>query len=396
MFVILLFVVFLSACNDSSDKNSPLPDKSGKDSVETKINRDSLEKAQKTNELDRFPKVKYHRVVLRDRKHRDSLIWAFREDKKNPMKNEVFCTINRKARHYMRVGDTVLVPDTILDEKIAYSVFPQYYHEAKDIPKIVIMSNAYQAYAAYEYGEQVHFAAVNSGKEKTPTFPGRYYLNWKSELRISSLDSTWEMPFTWNIHRYAGSAFHQFTMPGYPASHSCARQFREDAEWLYHWGEGSEYVDGKPVKETGTPVLIIDNYDYSRGKKGPWLYLSSNKDHLIELPEDPLNYELPYIPITQIPEEARGLLPDKERYIHAEDTLRARGWVRDNVKLTESVNFNKLRREKKLAELRKKEKEDSLNKNVIKSTDIDEIKKKLEYLENEEIEIQNDEPPEKH
>jgi hypothetical protein len=359
------------------------------------INRDSLEKVTNQEKYDRFPEVKYHRVVLRNKKHRDSLLYAFREDKKNPLKNQVFCTINRKARHYMRVGDTVLVPDTILPEKIAYSIFPQYYHEAKAIPKIIIMSNAYQAYAAYEYGVQVHFAAVNSGKEKTPTFPGRYYLNWKSELRISSLDSTWKMPFTWNIHRYAGSAFHQFTMPGYPASHSCARQFKEDAEWLYKWGEGSDYVDGKPIDTSGTPVLIIDNYDYSRGKRGPWLYLSSNKALSIDLPEKPLEFELPYIPITQIPEDARGSLPDKKRYLYAEDTLRARGWVRENVKLTESVNFNKLRRQKKLAEARKKAAGDSSNKkNVIKNTDLDEIKKKLEFLENEEVKIINNEPPE--
>lgn len=385
----MLFII--SACQDQSDKSKLVPEKQ-----EKIVNRDSIEKVENEIKYDRFPKVKYHRVRIENNKQRNELLYEYREDKKNPIKNQIFCTLNRKARHYMRVGDTVIVPDTILKEKIAYSIFPQYYHAAKDIPKIIIMSNKYQAYAAYEHGVQVHFAAVNSGKEKTPTYPGRYYLNWKSELRISSLDSTWKMPFTWNFHRYAGSAFHQFTMPGYPASHSCARQFKEDAEWLYKWGRGSSYVDGEPIDTSGTPVLIIDNYDYSKGSKGPWLYFSSNKDIQVELPENPLQYELPYIPITQIPEGARGSLPDKHRYVVAEDTLRARGWVREGVKLTESVNFNKLRKEKRLAEKRRKEKlakEQAENKEEVKTTDIDVIKKNLEFLENEEIKTNSSEEP---
>ncbi len=86
---------------------------------------------------------------------------------------------------------------------------------------------------------------------------------WKQELRISSLDSTWKMPYTWNIHRFSGSAFHKFDMPGYPASHSCLRQFLDDAKWLYKWGEGAKYDTANlAIHLTGTPVIIIDHFDY--------------------------------------------------------------------------------------------------------------------------------------
>jgi hypothetical protein len=53
-----------------------------------------------------------------------------------------------------------------------------------------------------------------------------------------------------------------------------------------------------------------------------------------------------YIPISQIPHEVRWDLPNKERYLVAEDTLRARGLIRSEVALEESINYNKLRRER--------------------------------------------------
>src|SRR6056297_4044330 len=139
------------------------------------------------------------------------------------------------------------------------------------------------------------------------------------------------MTYTWNFHKYAGSAFHKFTMPGYPASHSCARQFIGDAKWLFYWGEGTDYANGKPVPKSGTPVIIMDAYDFSQGKKGPWLYLSSNKDTILDLPEDPLSVEPALIPISQIPEELRNNLPNKQRYVTAEEKLRERGVIREGV-----------------------------------------------------------------
>jgi hypothetical protein len=255
--------------------------------------------------------------------------------------------LNRKELRYLGVGSAYITPDTIVDDIRAYSVFPQYYPEGKDIPKIIFISNVYQSYACYEYGKLVRFAAANTGKERTPSFPGRYALNWKVRLHRSSLDSNWVMPFTWNFHTEAGSAFHQFDMPGRPASHSCVRQFLDDAEWLFYWGEGIKKDSlGKLIPLSGTPVIIIDYYDFNEGKGKQWLRLKNNKEKVIKLPENPMEVEEALIPIIQIPEMSRGSLRNKTRYIFAEDTLRARGVIRDGVKLIPSINFNQLRRER--------------------------------------------------
>ena len=191
----------------------------------------------------------------------------------------------------------------------------------------------------------VRFVPVNSGKEKTPTFPGRYALVWKERLRRSSLDSTWIMPFTYNFHGEAGNAFHQFEMPGYPASHSCVRQLMEDAEWLFSWGEGEKYDDKKkPLRMSGTPVIIIDYYDFNLGRKGLWTQLESNKDTILTLPPDPMAVEEALIPIIQIPQSSRGRLPNRKRFEEAEKILRDKGIIRPNVTLTPSVNYNAKRR----------------------------------------------------
>ncbi|MFA7627504.1 MAG: L,D-transpeptidase [Candidatus Kapaibacterium sp.] len=378
----ILLLLLIVSCHDDnprqkiSEQQEPEIVKSPKEELMEKL----------LSEIDTFPLIDYSFIVIRDKNQLDSIRHAFKETVENPALNKMFCTLNRKERRYLKVGDTVLVADSVVNDMTAYSIFPMVYPEAVNIKKLVIVSAAYQAYACYEYGKQVRFAATNTGKEKTQTYPGRYAMVWKQELRISSLDSTWKMPYTWNIHRYAGSAFHKFDMPGYAASHSCLRQFMDDAKWLYYWGEGSKYdTNNVPIHLSGTPVLIIDYFDFRRPKTGPWVALRSNKDLLLELPENPMEYEEAYIPISQIPKSTRGILPDRNRYLHAEDTLRTRGIIRDGVTITVSVDFNELRRKKeakklKEMELKKKEEQEAESNNGI--TDDDIINKNLKKLEN--------------
>lgn len=273
-------------------------------------------------------------------------------------------TLNRKDLYFIRLGDTLVVPDTIMDDLRAYSVFPQYYRAADTIPKLVLISNKWQSYACYEYGELVRFAAANTGEERKPTFPGRYAVNWKQRLRLSSLDSTWRLPFTVNFHQYAGSAFHQFEMPGRPVSHSCVRQFMDDAEWLFKWVKTAKIdtIQHRFIPFTGTPIIITDVFDFTRKRGGPWLELTSNAETPADLPTDPMAVDEALIPISQIPKEARGALPDRKRYVEAESLLRERGHIREGISLKESINFNKLRQEKRRRQaeaLRKKELETS-------------------------------------
>lgn len=349
-----MLIFILNSCNTNEDHTQP------KDPIisEPVVNSDSIIKAELNQKYDIYPNIIYHQVYIENSSQLSKLKQKYKASVNNPYPNRVFLTLNRKEMRFMRVKDTLIVPDTIINDTRAYSVFPQYYHESRNIPKILLVSNKYQCYAAYEYGVQVKFAAVNSGKEKTQTYPGRYALTWKDRLRRSSLDSNWVLPFTWNFHKYAGNAFHQFAMPGYPASHSCIRQFMNDAKWLFEWGKGAKNDSNvTQIWLSGTPVIIIDAFDFSRPKTGPWVALKSNQFKIDYLPEDPMEVEEALIPISQIPEDTRGWLPKVERYKYAEDTLRARGIIQENIRITPSVNFNKIRRlkaKKKVAEEAKK------------------------------------------
>jgi lipoprotein-anchoring transpeptidase ErfK/SrfK len=287
--------------------------------------------------------ITYTKQVITNAKRLDSIRKTFRKtDTILNIAYRAFTTVNRKDLHYFRVGDTIMIPSVLSPNLTDYSVFPDVYPAAASIPKIIMVSNAWQSYACYEYGKLVRFAACNTGEERKATFPGKYALNWRSILRKSSLNSSWILPYTWNFHLHAGSAFHQFDMPGRPVSHSCIRQFRDDARWLFYWGEGAkrDSVKRRYIPYSGTPVIIIDMFDFTRRKGGPWWDILDNT-FKITLPNDPLNFEEAWIPISQIPHSARGGLPNKDRYIAAEDTLRMRGIIRDGVKLRASIQYSK-------------------------------------------------------
>jgi hypothetical protein len=293
---------------------------------------------------DSFPMIHYTSFAVKDRAALDSIRKRFGNRKENMDAFRAITTLNRKEFGYIRVGDTIVVPDSVVSDLRAYSVFPVRYPGADTLPKLVIVSNALQSYACYEYGHLVRFAACNTGTESKPTLPGRYSMNWKERLRISSLNDNWKLPYTWNFHLYAGNAFHQFTMPGRPVSHSCVRQFMTDAEWLFSWGQGGSFDSTGHVKQfTGTPVIIVDVFDFSRKKGGPWLELASNRDGLIKLPDNPMGVEEALIPMSQVPVSARGSVGDRQRYLTAEDTLRARGIIRPEAHLSASIDYNRLR-----------------------------------------------------
>lgn len=306
---------------------------------------------------EEYPEIAYRTLHVADRSMLDSIRDRFDYGKLQSNAYKAFVTLNRRVFGSIRVGDTVLVPDKIYEDMRAYSVFPQRWFGADNLSKIIVISNKYQSYACYEKGKQVRFASCNTGTERKPTLPGRYAVNWKERLRISSLNDEWKLPFNVNFHLYAGNAFHQFYMPGRPASHSCVRQFMDDAEWLYNWVETADVVNGRMQRFTGTPILIVDMFDYTRERFGPWNELTGNRAKKVELPEHPMEVEEALIPMSQIPPSVRGALPDKERYRHAEDTLRARGIIRDEVNLSPSIEYTRLREEREKARQEKARRE---------------------------------------
>lgn len=285
-----------------------------------------------------FPRIHYKTVTFGRQSELNEFISKHKKNKLDDTKYRVITTLNRKELRFFRVNQKIIVPDTFVSDLRAYSVFPIFYKGAKDIPKIVVVSNVYQAYACYEYGKLVRFAAANTGKRSTPTYPGRYSFYWREKLRRSSFNEEWKMPYTWNFHLWTGAAFHQFQMPGFPVSHMCVRQFKDDAEWLFYWGEGAKRnKNGSYVPLSGTPVIVIDYYDFENNTK-KWLELSSNETKIDYLPQNPLQVEEALIPIVHIPPELRNILPknERKRYLYAEDTLRSRGVIQKQTRLTPS------------------------------------------------------------
>jgi hypothetical protein len=347
--LILLTMVFASSCNKEV-KSQTEPHN---DSLAL-ARKDSVLKEKEQDAAKLFPRVNYSLVRLKSAAHLYSLLNMKGTSKDSADRKRIIATLNRKELRFIGAGTSIIVPDTFVADVRAYSVFPQFYKGAAEIPKIIMVSNRYQSYACYEYGNLVRFAAANTGKERTPSYPGRYSLVWREYLRESSVNSKWKLPFTFNFHNEAGSAFHQFDMPGRPVSHSCIRQFMEDAKWLFKWGKGCKIdtTTHRFIPFTGTPVVIVDYYDFNL-KHGLWLDLASNKDSVMQLPPDPMAVEEALIPICQIPKDSRGVLVNKQRYIYAEDTLRARGVIRPNIQLAPSVDFNKLRAQKEAAKARK-------------------------------------------
>lgn len=297
--------------------------------------------------LQIFPEIHYQIITFTKQNELKKFLKEHRKTKTDQTKYRVITTLNRKELRFFRTNQKIIVPDTYVSDLRAYSVFPTYYSGALNIPKLIVVSNAYQAYACYEYGKLVRFAAANTGKRSTPTYPGRYSLNWREKLRHSSFDEEWVMPFTWNFHLLTGSAFHQFEMPGYPASHMCIRQFKDDAEWLFYWGEGAKRnKNGSYIPFSGTPVIIIDYFDFEKNSKR-WLEVTSNKVKIDYLPPNPLEVEEALIPIVHIPPELRNIIPRKEkiRYLYAEDTLRSQGVIQKGTRLTPSSSM-KINKEK--------------------------------------------------
>jgi hypothetical protein len=212
--LVVAMLILLASCAEEPQESPNAELWRRADSLRELRRTDSLRKVARTKIIhDSIPKVTYKRLVITSRARLDSIRTTF--GKSHFRAYRAFTTVNRKDIQFFRVGDTVMIPSAIHQDLCVYSVFPHFYPAADTLAKLIVVSNKLQAYACYEKGKLVRFAACNTGSEQKPTFPGRYALNWRDKLRHSSLDSTWELPWTWNFHLEAGSAFHQFEMPGF-------------------------------------------------------------------------------------------------------------------------------------------------------------------------------------
>ena len=182
--------------------------------------------------------------------------------------------LNRIDKRHIHVGDSLVIPEATADV-MSIAPFPAHLEIACKIPKLVLVSRRVQAFGAYESGRLVRWGPTSTGKKSTPTPAGLYHANWKAKTRRSSVNQSWILPWCFNLDDKAGISFHQFDLPGYPASHGCVRLLEEDAKWVYDWADQWTLsgID-QSILAFGTPVVIFGDYKY--GEKPLWKQLADD------------------------------------------------------------------------------------------------------------------------
>jgi lipoprotein-anchoring transpeptidase ErfK/SrfK len=160
------------------------------------------------------------------------------------------------------------------EDTVALSPLPGAFPWAEPYPKAIVVHQKWQAFAAYESGQLVRWGPVSTGRKDTPTPSGLFNLTWRSKGRHSTDNAAWFLPWYFNFINERGVSFHQFDLPGYPASHACVRLLERDARWLYEWGEQWTLdADRRQIVTPGTPVLIVGEYEH--GAPPPWVDLAA-------------------------------------------------------------------------------------------------------------------------
>ncbi len=202
--------------------------------------------------------VRFRLDTLKSKAECDSLIAQYSREQL-----AVILELNRLSIHKLRKGAILVLPDTILPTFRDYTTFPESLAGADTLSKLLLVGLRIQSFAAYESGKLVRCGPVSSGSKRHPTPSGLHHTNWRARKKISTVNAEWIMPWYYNIHNKGGIAFHQYELPGYPASHSCIRLNEVDAKWIYDWAEPWELSEnGEQVVRNGTPVVIFGKYDF--------------------------------------------------------------------------------------------------------------------------------------
>jgi len=193
---------------------------------------------------------------------------------KNEAELEIALAVNRTDKAFFSKMDSVIIPTDLSGDIAFYLPFPVEVPYLADVDKILFFSYPTQTFAAYENGILTYTGPTNMGKKKYQTPTGLFFTNWKAEETISTFDDEWKLLWNFNIENKKGVGFHQYDLPGYPASHSCLRLQEKDAKYLYEWADQWVLADEENVKFKGTPVIVFGNYPFGQPK--PWLQLAKN------------------------------------------------------------------------------------------------------------------------
>lgn len=196
----------------------------------------------------------------------------------SPEQQKILIALNRTDMKHLPNMDSIIVPDQYIDYN-QYCPFPYKVDALADVYKMVFFSYPAQVFAAYENGRLAKWGQTNMGREKDQTPTGLYYANWKAEETQSTFDDEWILKWNFNIENKEGIGWHQYDLPGYPASHSCLRMTEEDAKYMYEWADQWVLEGTENVKAKGTPVIVFGTYPFGQAK--PWMALAQNPDALL-------------------------------------------------------------------------------------------------------------------
>lgn len=306
-FFLLLFTIVFS-CKKENAIDTKAPEIKKEKTFQ--INLDSLKKVaadslaqiklDSLNELkSKLIKKEKHRIkegaafVAWPMKVSDSLKKVFY---KKYSKQEIYniAALNRVDTDNLSRRDTIVVPKELKENFIDYSPFPFYTDVLIDVPKFIIFSYPIQAYAVYENGTLIKWGPSNMGKKTSQTPRGLFFTNWKGRKVKSTSNDEWILNWNFNISNQGGVGFHQYALPGYPASHSCLRLLDADAQFLYNWCDQWILKDAKTQIAKGTPVIVYGDYKF--GKKGIWNDLVKDPN-ITTITLEQLNSEIePHVP----------------------------------------------------------------------------------------------------
>lgn len=288
LFIVLSLVLIQCKKNESvpsSEKNNnPISDILGSD-----------EKKEDEKKEDAEEKPNVPDVVI-PRKDFGYYPWVYKNNDSVSQKNKkeftgkalyTILALNRLDKANIGRADTLVVPAKIEDDFLRYSPFPGHVTSLENVKKFVFFSYPIQAFGVYEYGNLIKWGPTSMGKKATPTKKGLMFANWKKEVAISTVSDEWKLRWNVNIANFDGIGWHQYSMPGYPASHSCLRMLEEDAKWMYGWVD--TWVlnkGGQSTRAKGTPVIVYGDYPW--GQRRPWKKLLDSPD-ANNMSEDAIN-----------------------------------------------------------------------------------------------------------
>ena len=207
---------------------------------------------------------------------KDSIKKLIKNTDSNNLK--VIAAINRTDVKFLNKFDSIIIPSDFSQPIKQYFPFPLEASFLKNIKKIIFFSYPTQSFAAYENGLLVYTGPTSMGRKADMTPTGLFYTNWKAEQTTSTFNDEWDLKWNFNIENKLGIGFHQYEMPGYPASHSCLRLSEKDAKYLYEWADQWTIKGTDNILAQGTPVVVFGSYPFGNSK--PWLSLAQNNKAL--------------------------------------------------------------------------------------------------------------------